>query len=80
MTMADGVGIHFMQKKGNRCRAYQIGKMKSFQLLSRGLLYKEIAANLYISSETVRKHVYHIYGKLHVGNRVEAINKYFRRS
>ncbi len=49
------------------------------QQLSRGLLYKEIAANLYISQETVRKHVYHIYEKLHVGNRVEAINKYFRR-
>jgi len=48
--------------------------------LALGLLYKEIAANLFISSETVRKHVYHIYEKLHVGNRVEAINKYFRRS
>jgi DNA-binding NarL/FixJ family response regulator len=50
------------------------------QQLSMGHLYKEIAANLFISSETVRKHVYHIYEKLHVGNRVEAINKYFRRS
>lgn len=49
------------------------------QQLSCGFLYKEIAANLYISQETVRKHVYHIYEKLHVGNRVEAINKYFRR-
>lgn len=49
------------------------------QQLAVGLLYKEIAANLYISQETVRKHVYHIYEKLHVGNRVEAINKYFRR-
>jgi DNA-binding NarL/FixJ family response regulator len=47
--------------------------------LAIGLLYKEIAANLYISQETVRKHVYHIYEKLQVGNRVEAINKYFRR-
>jgi DNA-binding NarL/FixJ family response regulator len=50
------------------------------QQLALGLLYKEIAANLFISSETVRKHVYHIYEKLQVGNRVEAINKYFRRS
>jgi DNA-binding NarL/FixJ family response regulator len=49
------------------------------QQLALGLLYKEIAANLFISQETVRKHVYHIYEKLHVGNRVEAINKYFRR-
>src|ERR1700730_16725276 len=48
-------------------------------LLSKGLLYKEIAAQLYISQETVRKHVYHIYEKLHVNNRVEAINKFYGR-
>lgn len=49
------------------------------QMLSTGLLYKEISEQLSISSETVRKHVYHIYEKLHVTNRVEAINKYFGR-
>lgn len=47
--------------------------------LSRGLMYKEIAAQLFLSPETVRKHVYHIYEKLHVNNRVEAVNKYFGR-
>lgn len=49
------------------------------ELLARGMLYKEIAAALFISQETVRKHVYHIYEKLHVNNRVEAINKFFGR-
>ena len=49
------------------------------QLLAKGLLYKEIASHLFISQETVRKHVYHIYEKLHVNNRVEAINKFFGR-
>ena len=49
------------------------------ELLSKGMLYKEIAAQLFISQETVRKHVYHIYDKLHVNNRVEAVNKYFGR-
>ncbi len=49
------------------------------EMLSTGLLYKEISDKLGISSETVRKHVYHIYEKLHVGNRVEAVNKYFGR-
>jgi DNA-binding NarL/FixJ family response regulator len=49
------------------------------QLLSKGLLYKEIAHQLNIAQETVRKHVYHIYDKLHVNNRVEAVNKYFGR-
>ena len=49
------------------------------EMLSKGLLYKEIAVALFISTETVRKHVYHIYEKLHVSNRVEAVNKYFGR-
>jgi DNA-binding NarL/FixJ family response regulator len=49
------------------------------ELLAQGMLYKEIAARLYISQETVRKHVYHIYEKLHVNNRVEAINKFYGR-
>jgi len=47
--------------------------------LSKGLMYKEIAAELYLSAETVRKHVYHIYEKLHVTNRVEAVNRFFGR-
>ena len=47
--------------------------------LSRGLMYKEISAALFISQETVRKHVYHVYEKLHVSNRVEAVNKFFGR-
>ncbi|MEJ0102774.1 MAG: response regulator transcription factor [Bacteroidota bacterium] len=47
--------------------------------LSKGLMYKEIAAELHISAETVRKHVYHVYEKLHVTNRIEAVNKYYGR-
>jgi len=49
------------------------------EMLSKGLLYKEISVALFISTETVRKHVYHVYEKLHVSNRVEAVNKYFGR-
>ncbi len=49
------------------------------ELLSRGLRYKEIANTLFIGQETVRKHVYHVYEKLHVSNRVEAVNKYYGR-
>ena len=45
--------------------------------LVNGLLYKEIAVKLGISQETVRKHVYNIYKKLQVNNRVEAFNKYY---
>jgi DNA-binding NarL/FixJ family response regulator len=45
------------------------------QLLARGLLYKEIADQLGISTSTVRQHIHRIYEKLHVQNRTEAINK-----
>jgi len=49
------------------------------EMLSKGLIYKEIADQVNISSETVRKHVYNVYAKLHVSNRVEAVNKFFGR-
>lgn len=49
------------------------------ELLAKGLLYKEISAHLGIAQETVRKHVYHIYEKLHVNNRIEAVNKFYGR-
>jgi len=45
-------------------------------LVSEGLLYKEIALRLDISAETVKKHLKNIYQKLHVQNKVEALNKF----
>lgn len=54
-------------------------EMEILEMLSKGLVYKEISDKLFISSETVRKHVYNVYNKLHVSNRVEAVNKYFGR-
>lgn len=47
--------------------------------LAKGLIYKEIASNMNLSAETVRKHVYNIYLKLHVSNRVEAVNRFYGR-
>jgi len=47
------------------------------QLLSKGLLYKEIAEKLSISIATVRQHIHKIYEKLHVQNRTEALNKVY---
>jgi DNA-binding NarL/FixJ family response regulator len=49
------------------------------QFLAKGLLYKEIAEQLGISTSTVRQHIHKIYEKLHVQNRTEAINKAFGR-
>jgi len=44
--------------------------------LSKGLYYKEIAGKIFISQETVKKHVKSIYRKMGVRNRVEATMKY----
>jgi DNA-binding NarL/FixJ family response regulator len=49
------------------------------QLLARGLLYKEVASQLNVSLSTVRTHVWHIYRKLQVHNRTEAVLRITRR-
>jgi DNA-binding NarL/FixJ family response regulator len=47
--------------------------------LARGQLYKEIADGLGMSLDTVRSHLQHIYQKLHVHTRTEAVVKYLRK-
>ena len=48
--------------------------------LAHGFLYKEICDHLGISIGTVRVHIRHIYDKLHVHNRTEAVLKGHRRA
>lgn len=50
------------------------------ELLSKGFLYKEIADKLCISLSTVKRHLNHIYAKLHVQNKTEAVNKLYGKS
>jgi len=49
------------------------------ELLSKGLLYKEIADALGVNIETIRKHCHNIYEKLQVSSRTEAVVKYLGR-
>lgn len=49
------------------------------ELLARGAANKEIADRLTLSIETVRMNVKHIYAKLHVHSRSEAVSKYLRQ-
>ncbi|MEM9549380.1 MAG: response regulator transcription factor [Bacteroidota bacterium] len=49
------------------------------ELLSQGLLYKEIGVSLGITTGTVKQHIHKIYDKLQVNNRTEAINLYLNR-
>jgi DNA-binding NarL/FixJ family response regulator len=53
-------------------------ELEILALLSEGITNKEIAIHLGISSETVRTHLGHIYEKLHVRGRTEAVTKYLK--
>ena len=66
-----------IEKKENHLESLSNREFELLELLVKGMLYKEIAAQLNIAQETVRKHVYNIYKKLHVNNRVEAYHKYY---
>lgn len=68
------------EKETERLESLSDRENEILQLLAKGLLYKEIAAQLSISVATVRQHIHHIYEKLHVQNRTEAINKAFGKN
>jgi two-component system, NarL family, response regulator LiaR len=70
------------QPEVNNQEKYAITKREKeiLLLLDKGGSYNTIAASLFISSKTVRKHIYNIYGKLHVSSKIEAVNRFFGRS
>jgi DNA-binding NarL/FixJ family response regulator len=45
------------------------------RLVSKGLTYKAIAEHLFIALDTIKKHMTNVFNKLHVKNKIEAINK-----
>ena len=51
-------------------------EIEVLEKLSKGFLYKEIAAQLGISLNTVKQHIHHIYEKMQVQNRTEAVLRY----
>ncbi|RZJ86805.1 MAG: response regulator transcription factor [Chryseobacterium sp.] len=51
-------------------------ELEVLNLLSKGLLYKEISDKLAISTNTVKNHCKNIYKRLHVQNKTEALNKF----
>jgi DNA-binding NarL/FixJ family response regulator len=72
----------FREKENSEIPVEALSKRETeiLHLLSKGLLYKEIADQLSISVSTVRQHIHKIYEKLHVQNRTEAINKAFGKN
>lgn len=71
--------LQFFQKKQNIEKDIETlsdRETEIIKLLSEGFLYKEIAHQKCISIDTVKKHIGSIYRKLHVANKIEAVNKF----
>jgi DNA-binding NarL/FixJ family response regulator len=74
--------VESMQESKKRSKKVELLTNRENEILdylAKGFLYKEIASELFISKETVKKHIHNIYDKLHVQNRTEALNKEFPR-
>ncbi|MBS1584556.1 MAG: response regulator transcription factor [Bacteroidetes bacterium] len=66
------------QVKGNtELQKLSPREQEILEYLSKGYRYKEIAATLFLSIETVRKHIHNIYEKLQVDSRIDALNKVY---
>ena len=72
--------ISFFRKPRERNRPTNLSgrEYMVMQLLSEGLNYGQIGQKLFISRETVKKHMRSIYHKLHVQNKVQAVNRFMR--
>lgn len=70
--------INYFQKEGGKDHLTKLtGKERAvLEMIVEGLLYKEIAANLSVTIDSIKKHAHNIYEKLHVRSRSEAIKKY----
>jgi DNA-binding NarL/FixJ family response regulator len=53
-------------------------ELEVLQYLSSGASNREIAGQLYITENTVKRHVYNIFGKLNVSNRTQAALQAYR--
>jgi DNA-binding NarL/FixJ family response regulator len=74
--------VQFFQHNAERKNFENLSarEMQVLEKLAKGRLYKEIADDLNVTTDTVSKHVQGIYRKLHVHTRTEAVAKYLGRS
>jgi DNA-binding NarL/FixJ family response regulator len=54
-------------------------EIQILELLAKGYIYKEIADKVHTTVAMVKQHLHKIYKKLHVSNRTEALNKFYKR-
>ena len=70
----------FQHAVSNSAEAQSLSPRESqvLDLLAKGYLYKEIAETMKVTYATVHTHIRHIYEKLHVRSRTEAVAKHLR--
>jgi len=79
-TIARKVVLFFQQKPAaDETSCLTKRELEILTQLAKGYQYKEIADLLAINVLTVRTHIHHIYEKLHVRSRTEAVVKFLRR-
>ena len=82
--IARKVAQSFQKTSGQQRAANELSELSEreqqvLDLLSQGLIYKEIADKLNISYETVHTYIRRIYEKLQVRTRTEAVAKFLQR-
>jgi two-component system, NarL family, response regulator LiaR len=69
--------INTFQAKNNHHKLSELTERENeiLHFISTGMIVKEVAEKLFLSSHTVTKHLKNIYNKLHVNNRIAAVNR-----
>jgi DNA-binding NarL/FixJ family response regulator len=70
--------FHKANQVGEKQNLLSAREQAVLDCLAEGLAYKQIGDQLGISINTIRTHLRHIYEKLHVQSRTEAVAKYLR--
>ena len=63
------------QTKREKFTALTQSELKVLECIAQGLRNQEIADKLFNSEETIKKHIYHMFQKLHVKNRLSLVSK-----
>lgn len=64
---------HILTANENLIKPLSMRELEVLHKITEGLTNRQIADELYIGVGTVKKHITHIYGKLQVDNRTQAI-------
>ncbi len=74
-TIMKACGIEFMADRSSPDKILSNREMEVLQLIMKGYKNKDISCRMFISLDTVKTHIRHIYEKLKVNSKIEAIQQ-----